>query len=89
MVQLSIMKESGIGTGGVGGVGCTTPMGLSMRESGMTTSARGRDCSDWVRNWYHGITFPCRSQIHDCEIKPWSVTQAFLCVVKEGYEAIV
>ena len=54
MVQLSIMKESGIGTGEVGGVGCTTPMGLSTRESGMMTSARGRDCSDWVRlvSWY-------------------------------------
>ena len=41
-------------------------------------------------SWHHCVnTFPCRSQIHDCEIKPWSVTQAFLCVVKEGYEAIV
>ena len=72
MVQLSLMKESGIGTGGVGGVGCTTPMGLCMRESGMMTSARGRDCSDWVRDWYYGTTvntFPCRSQIHDSEIK--------------------
>lgn len=82
MVQLSIMKESGIGTGGVAGVGCTTPMGLCMRESGMTTSARERDCSDWVRDWYHGATFPCPlsdSWLRD-KIFEWheKVTHAFL-----------
>lgn len=90
MVQLSTMKGSGIGTGGVGGAGCTTPMGLSMRESGMMTSARGRDCSDWVRDWCLSSTLipmPLSDPwLHDkmLERHEKEVTQALLCGKGKG-----
>ena len=90
MVQPSTMKGSGTGTGGVGGVGCTTLMGLSTRESGTTTSGRGRDCSDWVRDWFLSCTF-IPMPLSD----PWlqdkilerhekEVTQALLCGKGKG-----